>query len=75
MIKTDSAGVQIHEKRVPSPEVENVVDTTAAGDTFNGYLAAELADNQNLEDAAQKACIAASKTVQEKGAQASIPKI
>lgn len=52
----------------------NAVDTTAAGDTFIGYLAANLnADTKNLESAMKIASKASSLTVQQQGAQNSIP--
>ncbi|MFD1419198.1 ribokinase [Companilactobacillus keshanensis] len=50
------------------------VDTTAAGDTFIGYLASQLhKELDNLEGAMRFANKASSITVQEKGAQNSIP--
>ncbi|APX72121.1 ribokinase [Companilactobacillus allii] len=50
------------------------VDTTAAGDTFIGYLAANLnKDLSNLEEAMTIASKASSFTVQVQGAQNSIP--
>ena len=52
----------------------NTVDTTAAGDTFIGYLAAQLkSDLSNIEEAMTFASKASSITVQTKGAQNSIP--
>lgn len=52
----------------------NTVDTTAAGDTFIGYLASELkADLSNIEEAMKFASKASSITVQTQGAQNSIP--
>lgn len=51
----------------------NVVDTTAAGDTFNGYLAVSLARGNRLEDAISIANKAASLSVMRLGAQTSIP--
>ncbi|MQS75904.1 ribokinase [Companilactobacillus halodurans] len=52
----------------------NTVDTTAAGDTFIGYLASKLdSDLGNVEEAMQFASKASSITVQTKGAQNSIP--
>lgn len=51
----------------------NVIDTTAAGDTFNGYLAVSLASGNRLEDAISIANKAASLSVMRLGAQPSIP--
>jgi ribokinase len=49
------------------------VDTTAAGDTFVGVLAAQLSGGYTLADAMTHAQIAASICVQRHGAQPSIP--
>ncbi|MBC7569900.1 MAG: ribokinase [Spirosoma sp.] len=49
------------------------VDTTAAGDCFNGALTVALAENQSLTDAVTFACRAASISVTRMGAQASMP--
>jgi len=57
---------------IPSERVK-AVDTTAAGDVFNGYLAAALADGRSLTEAVQSANKAASRSVLKKGAQPSIP--
>ena len=57
----------------------DVVDTTAAGDTFVGAYAIRVAQHMadstpfDLEAAVQWATLAASKTVQREGAQSSIP--
>ncbi|WP_310005012.1 ribokinase [Caballeronia sp. LZ043] len=50
------------------------VDTTAAGDTFVGVLATQLATGCTLDDAMAHAQIAASVRVQHHGAQPSIPR-
>src|SRR6478736_847262 len=49
------------------------VDTTAAGDVFNGALAVALSEQKNMEDAVRFANIAASISVTRLGAQASAP--
>lgn len=58
--------------RVPAPAV-SAVDTTAAGDTFAGFLAVALAEQRPIRDALQRACAAASISVERAGASASIP--
>jgi len=56
----------------PANPVE-VVDTTGAGDTFNGYFAASIANGLPLKQALELAVRAASLSVQSAGAIASIP--
>jgi ribokinase len=50
-----------------------VVDTTGAGDTFNGLFAAELATGSTFAQAVRFATIGASLSVQKLGAQSGIP--
>jgi ribokinase len=50
-----------------------VIDTTAAGDTFNGYLAVSLARGDELDQAIRVANRAASISVTRLGASTSIP--
>jgi len=57
---------------VPAVKVE-AVDTTAAGDVFNGALAVALADEATLEEAVRFAVKAAAISVTRLGAQASAP--
>ena len=49
------------------------VDTTAAGDTFNGVLVSALADGKSLIDSAREASIAAAISVTRMGAQPAAP--
>lgn len=57
---------------VPGFEVE-AVDTTAAGDVFNGALAVALSENKSIVDAASFACAAAALACCTLGAQTSAP--
>jgi ribokinase len=57
---------------VGAPVVE-AVDTTAAGDVFNGALAVALSERRSLRDATSFACYAAALSVTKFGAQASAP--
>ena len=59
-------------KRIPGFNVE-VVDTTAAGDTFNGALVAGLLEGSPLEKAIRLAHAAAAVSVTRFAAQRSIP--
>jgi len=49
------------------------VDTTAAGDIFNGALVVKLAEGKSIDEAVQLACKAAAISVTRLGAQASAP--
>ncbi|HYJ67842.1 MAG TPA: ribokinase [Nocardioidaceae bacterium] len=57
---------------VAAPPAE-VVDTTGAGDTFTGVLAASLAAGSPLSDAVDRAVVAATISVETEGAVPSIP--
>lgn len=59
-------------RRIPAPDVR-AVDTTGAGDAFNGALAAALAQGSGLRDAATRAVAAASASVQGRGARGGMP--
>ena len=52
-----------------------VVDTTAAGDTFTGYFLAAVLQGLELSEALKNASLAASLAVSKKGASISIPTI
>ncbi|MCD4710950.1 MAG: ribokinase [Bacteroidales bacterium] len=60
-------------KMVPGFSVK-AVDTTAAGDVFNGQLAVSLAEGRQLKRAIIEAHAAAALSVQKLGAQTSIPR-
>lgn len=51
----------------------SVVDTTAAGDTFTGYFLHAFTQNASIESALNRASLAASLAVSQKGAVTSIP--
>lgn len=57
---------------IPTPKV-TAVDTTAAGDVFNGAIAVAIAEGFTLEKAVEFACKAAAISVTRMGAQASAP--
>lgn len=69
-----SKGCYIKEigKIVPAEKV-TAVDTTGAGDTFNGVLAAEISIKKNIEEAAAAAVKASGISVTKRGAVSSIP--
>ena len=52
---------------------KEVIDTTGAGDTFNGALAVALNDNKTLEKAVDFANLAGSFSVTGLGAQGAMP--
>lgn len=74
VIQTAAEGAYLEDDLVPSPEVD-VEDTTGAGDTFNGYLAAQLSQGSELEEAVEYAVTAASLSVESEGVQDSMPSI
>lgn len=55
-----------------APSVE-AIDTTAAGDIFNGALAVALSEGRTLVNAVEFACMVAAVSVTKMGAQSSIP--
>jgi ribokinase len=57
---------------IESPKVK-AIDTTAAGDVFNGALAVAIAEGKEMGEAVRFACSAASVSVTRLGAQASAP--
>src|SRR3954469_4247259 len=61
-------------RAIHAPRVE-AVDTVGAGDTFNGALAAALADGLDLATAARRAVVAASLAVTRAGAREGMPTV
>jgi ribokinase len=61
-----------YSEMIPAPKV-NPVDTTAAGDTFNGALAVAVSEDMDILNAVQFANQAAAISVTRFGAQASTP--
>lgn len=75
IVTKGSKGVSIlkgEELQIPSFEV-NVVDTTGAGDTFNGALAYCLSNGYTLEEACRFANATAALSVTKFGAQGGMP--
>ena len=60
-------------ERVPAPRV-TPVDTTGAGDTFNGALAVALAEGRDLRDAVAFAVAAAALSTRAEGAREGMPR-
>ncbi len=77
MITMGKRGVLLHtkteSKMIPAFEV-TAVDTTAAGDTFNGSLAVAIAEGKSIEDAIKFASAAGAISVTRMGAQPSAPR-
>lgn len=63
----EGGGIEIEARCVAT------VDTTGAGDAFNGFLATALAKGLQFQEASEIACAAASLSVTRFGARASVP--
>jgi ribokinase len=75
VVTRGEAGVEVHADRtftVTPPTVETV-DTTGAGDVFNGYLAAGLTAGDSLRTAVERGVVAGALSTRTVGARASIP--
>lgn len=67
-----SQGAQYRDSTIATYQA-NVVDTTGAGDTFNGTLAYYIATGYQVEDAILRANAAASLAIEKLGAQEGMP--
>jgi len=65
--------LQSEEFHIIPPTKVNAIDSTAAGDVFNGALAIAISEGKSLVEAAKFACLAGSITATRMGAQSSIP--
>lgn len=75
IVTRGSKGITVYRDQqidIPSFKVD-VVDTTGAGDTFNGALAYYLSEGASLEDACKYAIAAAALSVTKFGAQGGMP--
>jgi len=57
----------------PAFAVEDVVDTSGAGDAFNGGFAAALAEQKSIEEAIEFGCATAALSIQKPGTAPSLP--
>lgn len=76
IITMGAKGAYLHSgsiKKLIPALIVTAIDTTAAGDVFNGALAVALSENKELEHAVHFACKAAAIAVTRMGAQASAP--
>lgn len=77
LITLGAQGVLYHDAEqsihIPAVDAGDVVETTGAGDAFNGSFAAALAQRQNPVDAAHFACAVAGLSVTRAGTAPSMP--
>jgi len=70
-------GVMYHDGNeiihIAAPKADNIVDTTGAGDTFNGNFAACLINGYSLKDSIIRSQFASNMKIQKKGAQDGMP--
>lgn len=79
LITLGEQGVLLHNKEqsihIPAFNAGPVVETTGAGDAFNGGFATALAQNQSPADAAKFACAVAGLSVTKAGTAPSMPSL
>jgi ribokinase len=79
LITLGEAGALLHDKTrsvlIPAVKAGPVVETTGAGDAFNGGLAAALARGVDAEEAARFACAVAGISVTRAGTAPSMPRL
>ncbi len=79
LITLGEAGALLHSRNgstlVPAFKAGPVVETTGAGDAFNGGFAAALARGMGAEDAARFGCAVAGLSVTRKGTAPSMPRL
>ncbi|MDR1347256.1 MAG: ribokinase [Prevotellaceae bacterium] len=76
IITMGDRGALVHNKttsKIVDAYKVKAIDTTAAGDVFNGALAVALAENRSIIDAVKFACKTAAISVTREGAQSSVP--
>jgi ribokinase len=73
LVTRGEAGSSWGDLTVPADRAERVVDTTGAGDTYCGALAAALAAGLDREPAMRAAAAAAARSVEHEGAQPAPP--
>jgi ribokinase len=73
LVTLGARGALLGDEEIPAPRVR-AVDTTGAGDTVNGALAAELAAGRELADAARFAVAAAALSTRAAGARGGMPR-
>lgn len=79
IITLGSKGAVFHDgeqvRSVPSLKVDKVVDTTGAGDTFNGAFAFAYASGLTIKDSIKFGNLAAGMSIQKPGAQTGAPSL
>lgn len=77
IITLGARGALIHNQHIstviPAFPAETIVETTGAGDAFNGGFARALAQNMSVEDATRFGCATASLCVMKPGAASAMP--